>query len=224
MTITLYDLCGADRHLRFSPYCWRTKLALAHKSLDFETVPVRFSERDCLAFADWDKLPVLVDGETTVPDSPRIAAYLETAYPERPSLFGGAAGEAVTRFVESWSVLLQSAMVPILVADIFERLAEEDRAYFRETREARLGMTMEEAKAAAPQKLAQFHPQLKPLDLTLKRQDFLGGATPLYADYIVGGAFQWAAKVSDHDLIGPNEGVAAWFERLRDRFGGSLGF
>ena len=37
MAITLYDLAGADEHRRFSPYCWRTKMALAHKGLAFTT-------------------------------------------------------------------------------------------------------------------------------------------------------------------------------------------
>jgi hypothetical protein len=37
MARTLYDLAGADPDLRFSPYCWRTRLALAHKGLEVET-------------------------------------------------------------------------------------------------------------------------------------------------------------------------------------------
>ncbi len=33
MAITMYDLAGADPNRRFSPFCWRTKMALAHKGL-----------------------------------------------------------------------------------------------------------------------------------------------------------------------------------------------
>ena len=43
MTIILYDLAGADGR-RFSSNCWCTRLALAHKGLDCETVPTRFTE------------------------------------------------------------------------------------------------------------------------------------------------------------------------------------
>lgn len=50
MAIQLYDLCGKDDR-RFSPYCWRTKLALKHKGLDFETVPWRMTEKDRIAFS-----------------------------------------------------------------------------------------------------------------------------------------------------------------------------
>ena len=34
--ITLWDLAGAEDDRRFSPYCWRVKMALAHKGLEFE--------------------------------------------------------------------------------------------------------------------------------------------------------------------------------------------
>ena len=49
----LFELCGADDDLRFSPYCWRTRLALAHKGLPVETIAWRFTEKD--AIADWIK-------------------------------------------------------------------------------------------------------------------------------------------------------------------------
>jgi len=52
MTITLYDLAGAEPDRRFSPFCWRTRLALAHKGLAVETVPWRFSEKALLRPTD----------------------------------------------------------------------------------------------------------------------------------------------------------------------------
>jgi hypothetical protein len=33
MGMQLYDLAGAESERRFSPYCWRIKLALMHKGL-----------------------------------------------------------------------------------------------------------------------------------------------------------------------------------------------
>ena len=69
MTRVLFDLCGIDEGLRFSPYCWRVRHALAHKGLDVETRPWRFTDKEALAFAHHDKVPVLVDGDTTVTDS-----------------------------------------------------------------------------------------------------------------------------------------------------------
>ena len=45
MTIQLYDLAGADENSRFSPFCWRARMALAHKGLAYETIPWRYSDK-----------------------------------------------------------------------------------------------------------------------------------------------------------------------------------
>ena len=39
MTLKLFELVGADPTRPFSPYCWRTRMALAHKGLTAETIP-----------------------------------------------------------------------------------------------------------------------------------------------------------------------------------------
>jgi hypothetical protein len=44
---------------------------------------------------------VLVDGDTIVSDSWKIARYLEHIYSDRPSLFGGPAGKGLAPFVNS---------------------------------------------------------------------------------------------------------------------------
>src|SRR3954454_21188789 len=98
MPVVMYDLAGADPALRFSPYCWRTKMALAHKGLAVETIPWRFTEKEALAFSGQARVPVIRDGETVVFDSWVIAEYLERTYPDRPSLFGGDMGRAHARF------------------------------------------------------------------------------------------------------------------------------
>ena len=69
MAIKLYDLAGAEADRRFSPYCWRTKMALAHKGLDFETIPWHFTDKSAIAFSGSERVPVIVDDETSVADS-----------------------------------------------------------------------------------------------------------------------------------------------------------
>ena len=49
MTIKLYDLAGEDAALRFSPFCWRTKMALKHKGLPFETEAWHITEKEAIA-------------------------------------------------------------------------------------------------------------------------------------------------------------------------------
>ena len=144
MGLQLYDLAGAEPERRFSPYCWRTKLALMHKGLPFDTIPWRFTDKAAIAFSGQGRVPVLVDGEHVVFDSWTIATYLEDAYADRPSLFRGDGGRAVTRFVNAWADgVLVGGILRLIVTDILAHLDEKDRAYFRETREKRFGVTLE---------------------------------------------------------------------------------
>ena len=61
MARTLYDLAAVDDKRRFSPYCWRIKMPLAHKELEVETVPWRFTEKDVIAFSGQGLRPVSRD-------------------------------------------------------------------------------------------------------------------------------------------------------------------
>src|ERR1700683_616174 len=111
MAIKLYDLAGGENDRRFSPFCWRSKMALTQKGLEFETIPWRYADKDKIAFAGADRVPVMVDDERPVTDSWTIAAYLEDNYVERPSLFGGIRGRAAARFVNNWAdVVLNPAL------------------------------------------------------------------------------------------------------------------
>jgi len=78
MTIILYDLAGAEEDRRFSPYCWRSRLALAHKGLPVETIAWRFTEKEAIAFSGQGRVPVIIDNGKTVFDSWAIAEYLES--------------------------------------------------------------------------------------------------------------------------------------------------
>ena len=144
MPIVMYDLAGADPALRFSPYCWRTRMALAHKGLGVETVPWRFTDKDMIAFSGQGRVPVIRDGETVVSDSWAIACYLEAHYPERPSLFGGAVGQAHARLINAWAdAAVLGAAARLIVRDVFDAIDPKDREYFRSSREQRFGATLE---------------------------------------------------------------------------------
>ena len=141
--LKLFDLAGADAAVRFSPYCWRTRLALAHKGLPVETIPWRFTEKEAIAVSGQGKVPVLIDGERCVHDSWAIAEYLEAAYPDRPSLFGSPEARALARFVNCWtSEAIHPALGRIIAPGLPAIVAEKDRAYFVSSREARFGMSL----------------------------------------------------------------------------------
>jgi len=94
--ITLYDLVGANDR-RFSPFCWRTKAVLAYKNIPYTTVPIRFSDKDKLAFSGQDRVPVITHNGTVVYDSWTIARYLEEQQPD-PKIFPGLGLKEACRF------------------------------------------------------------------------------------------------------------------------------
>jgi len=219
MSRILYDLAGADPARRFSPFCWRIRMALAHKGLEVETIPWRFTEKEKLGFSGQGQVPVLVDNGRVVSDSWAIACWLEENYPERPALFGGSRGAA--RFINSWvDSVLHPGIARLVLTDILACLGPADQAYFRESREKRFGMTLEEVVADRDSRVTGFRRDLQPLRITLRNQPWLGGEAPDYGDYIVFGAFQWARVCSPFRLLEADDPVAEWRGRMLDLFGG----
>lgn len=219
MARKLFELCGHDPERLFSPYCWRSRMALAHKGLAVETVPWRFTETERLAFAGSKTVPVLVDGDAAVADSAAIAEYLDTAYPDRPALFPG--GPASYAFLAAWAdTVLHAGIARLIVSDIPPLLDDVARDYFVKSREQRFGMTLGEVTAGREARLPDFRASLQPLRRVLARQPFLGGATPDYGDYIAFGCFMWARSVSPLRLLEADDPIWAWRERLLDRHDG----
>jgi glutathione S-transferase len=221
MSLKLFELVGTDEQRPFSPFCWRIRMALAHKGLDAASIPWRFTEKAAIAPHGSEKVPVLLHGESAVVDSWAIANYLEDQFPDRPSLFGGEGGRAALRMINWWGdIAIVGGLFPLIVADIPGHLAPVDADYFRKTREARFGKPLEQVVAARDSAVTGFRKSLDPMRLTLKTQPYLGGEQPNYADYIVFGGFQWARVVSPFKLLETKDPIYAWREKLLDAFDG----
>lgn len=221
MPIKLYDLAGAEDDCRFSPSCWQVKMALKHKELNAEEIPWRFTEKEAIAFSGQGLVPVLVDGDKVVNDSWEIAHYLETTYADHPSLFNGKLGESGALFIKFWSVQAISPLIfRIILQDLFENLHEKDKAYFRESREKFLGVTLEEFAAPNDETITALQTALSPLREVLERQPYLGGDQPYFGDYIAFAQFQWARAVSPIQLLAKDDPIYNWRDRLLDAFDG----
>jgi glutathione S-transferase len=220
--IELYELAGQNPDLRFSPYCWRVRMALAHKGEEAVTIPWRFYEKASLPGAPQnEKVPVLVDGDRILAESTAIAFHLEAAYDNGPSLFGGPGGEAHARFILGWTdSVLVPALAPYLVPTVLPLLHPKDRAYFRTSREARMKTTISQLAESRAQRLPAIRATLTPLRVTLSHQAFLGGDEPSYADYAVFGCFQWARCVGVEDLLDPQDTINLWYDAMLDLFDG----
>jgi glutathione S-transferase len=220
----LFELVGADDR-RFSPYCWRTRLALAHKGLEAELVPCRFREIAArVAFAGHDRVPVLKDGDRAVGDSWAIACYLEDAYPDRPSLFGDEGfgdsdGRRFARFVNGWvDAAVSPPLAAAIIPDVYDVVDPADRDYFRGSRERRFGKPLAALRAEQAAHLARLRTALAPARAMLAEDAFLAGPAPRYPDFALFGTLQWARCSSPAAVLEGDDPVAAWFERMLDLY------
>ena len=222
MTIKLYDLASAEDDRRFSPYCWRIRMALAHKGLAVKTIAWRFTERDAIAFSGSGTVPVIVDQGRAVADSWAIAQYLDEAYPDRPRLIEGEEARALMYFFKHWCERsLHGPVLRAVIMDLFNHLHEKDKPYFRASREKRFGKTLEEHGADRAGAIAALRSALDPLRPVLAEQPFVSGRrAPGFADYILFGSFQWPRAVSPVKLLESEDPVYAWRERMLDLYGG----
>lgn len=221
MTIQIYELCGANPDHLFSPHCWKVRMAVAHKGLEWQTIPVPFTEVATLEGGDSRRIPVIRDGDTVVEESFVIAKYLEFTYPDAPGLFKGDSAEALSLQIINWAqTSLHTEVARLALLDIHNSLAPKDQQFFRASREKLFGCTLEEFDAMHPKNGDNLGKALLPLELTLKKQKFIGGDSPLFADYAVFGALQWLRVSASEDYLPTDTAVAKWFDTLLDMYDG----
>lgn len=213
----LYELVGrGDR--RFSPFCWRIRMALKHKGLECEYQPIRFTDKDKIAFSPEKQVPVMLDNNEIIGDSWKIACYLEKNYgsPKQSLYLNGG-----TRFVNHWvDTLLHPIMLRCLIKDIYDHLDSVDRDYFRRTREIVLGETIENIEANHAQHELALQRILFVVRDLLRHDNFIGGLKPSYADYIVFGTFQWARCISPRRFLNDSDPIWYWFGRISSLYDG----
>ena len=181
-----------------------------------------FTEKAATAHSGQERVPVIEDGGRVLADSWKIANYLEEAYPDRTSLFGGAAGEAMARFFNNWADLVQIPSIARLRRSRYPWIISTPATGTTFARPAKSASESRWMIFAPIAKNASrvFGNSLEPLRQTLQAQPFFGGEAPLYPDYIVFGGFQWARAISSFALLENADPIAKWRERMLDTFNG----
>jgi glutathione S-transferase len=217
MGLIFHERVGLEGR-RISPFSWRIRYALAHKGLAPSVVETRFADVDRIRTLSGQTLvPIIEDDGVVVHDSWAIACHLEDHYPDRPSLFGSPIGRGTARLVNIWSdTILAPALRQQIYGDFIRCIDTDDRAYFRRSREAQLGMTLEQYSATRHTAFPAFVKICAPLQRTLAEQPFLAGPAPAYVDYVVFSVFQWARIGSPHDILDSTDldAVRAWRGRM----------
>ena len=218
--LELWELGGRD-DCRFSTFSWRARLALHHKGLAFSVHPVAVSNKAAIGFSGQRKVPIVKHDGHVITDSWAIALYLEKEFPERPTLFGGDVGQTLTQVFNVWADReLIPALIPFLMRDVLDCVSEADGAHLRGQIEGAMKQSLEDLSVGREQAMAAFRRKLQPVRKALEANDFLGGAAPTYADYILFGPLQWARVVSPAKVLEDGDVVAAWFDRMLDLYDG----
>ncbi len=224
MELIFHERVGLEGR-RISPFSWRIRYALAHKGLDPRVVPTRFSDVDRIRqLSGQDLVPIIEHDGRVVHDSWAIACHLEERFPQQPSLFGGSIGRCTARLLNVWTdTVLGRQMRCQIYADFIRCVDPGDRDYFRRSREAQLGMTLESYSAQRDQALPELIETCAWLNRTLSEQPFFAGEAPAYVDYLVFSVFQWARVGSPREVLPEASKTVAlrdWRARMVGLYGG----
>lgn len=217
----LFDLVSANGS-PLSPWCWHAKMAVAHKGLDVERRALNFMDKDQVISAGGKSFPCMVETDGHVSDDSKIITdRLEDLIPEKTLFPGGMASRTAYDFMHGY---LQTQVFPniakMIIADIPGILAEQDQAYFVESREARFGKSLSEVSANRDEIRETFRTQLEPFRRAMAKTGWVSGDGPAMADYLLFGALQWARICSPYQIIDKDDVIAAWMEKMLDLFDG----
>ena len=217
--IQLYELVAKNEAIRFSPYAWRVRLSLLHKGLQYEGIPWHLTDKAAIADANSKTVPVIKTKDGWARDSFEICLQLDKNFSDKQLIND----VTMARFFNGWLTrTVVHGLFPMIAADIWEILSDDDQLYFRKTREKFLGSSLEQARKGRETITPDFLASLSPVRemLTMSGADFLSGDNAGWSDYALASNFIWARAVSDYDVLDDDMVLTEWFERMLDLFDG----
>jgi glutathione S-transferase len=174
----------------------------------------------------WELVPTVVfpNGDIVF-DSPKIAKYLDEKYPENPLNPNNPDLDAL---VEYYDKNLFFPSFKNVVDELYARLDDENKRYFKETRERFFNVPIEKLSGDREANNQQYNMGVKRIDDILSTKKFLDGDKPLIHDYTIASRIQCFKILSPktyEDLIinGPNMNLRRWIGDMDEAFGGYLG-
>ncbi|CAM1506228.1 Fc.00g058690.m01.CDS01 [Cosmosporella sp. VM-42] len=212
--IVLYDL-ACTKNVCFSPVVWRIRMMLNYKHIPYKTVFLEFPDIEptlkALGVASYDAdsgskhqytVPAIhhVPTGTYIMDSPAVAKFLESTYPDPPvRLTSELHHEIETKARGSIGPAFGISMMPREIRILSPRAQE----YFRRTREAMLGKLLEdlldpEKEEQTWEAVGDTMRAVSELMMTNKADGpFVLGARPSYTDFFIAGSIQSARMVDE---------------------------
>ncbi|KAL7924246.1 hypothetical protein ACQKWADRAFT_287730 [Trichoderma austrokoningii] len=213
--IVLYDL-ACTKNVCFSPVVWRIRMMLNYKQIPYKTVFLEMPDIEPtlkelglpphdLAAGNKHKytVPAIhhVPTNKYVMDSPAVAKFIESTYPDPPVQLDSELGaQIMLKLRAEVGPTAQNSLMP-REALIFSPRAEE---YFRRTREARIGRPLEELLEGEDEAWEALEGKSQAIGALMRtnRADgpFVLGARPSVIDFFIAGSIQ-TAKVIDEGVF-----------------------
>ncbi len=211
--IQLYELSGKN-DLRFSPPCCSVKLCLIHKNIKFETVPVKFSEKNKISFSNQKLVPVLKFKDEFVSDSWNIYNWLDENF-NHNKLFVNENSKNFSYFLYLWtSRQLLPVLFKIIADEIPNILEKKDRDYFIKTREERINGPITKYKTQKDIFAKEFRKLINPIRKLIEKNGFISGNNPNIEDYIFFGNLKWVYSCSSYQLLVSDDPVYKWYSEI----------
>ena len=214
--LKLYELSGKN-DLRFSPPCWIVKICLIHKQINFETEPVRFSEKHKIEFSYQQLVPILKHQSGFVYDSWNIINWLDKNY-DNKKIFLNFSSKNFSNFLYLWtSRQLLPILFEIIAHEIPNVLEGDDLDYFIRTRENRIKGPITKFIPKISENIKKFRKLISPIRKIIEIDGFISGKEPGVEDYIFFGNFKWVYSCSCCDLLEVNDPIYTWYKNILKR-------
>ncbi|KXN68931.1 hypothetical protein CONCODRAFT_79591 [Conidiobolus coronatus NRRL 28638] len=225
----IYELLDKKEGVSFSPYVISALLFLKHKNIEFERTGLTFTElgpkiRE-LTNNEWSYVPTIkFDNGDIIYDSPKIAEYLDSKYPENPLFL--TKNSAMDDFLKKFRPGVGYHAFKLVILDTFYACEGEDAEYMRKARESELKQTLEDFAANPTSNFKALIENLQPLVQILETSEFVEGDKPGYADYVVASHLQWIKVLNSKchakilDSLSPK--TREWSDKIEGLFGGFL--
>ncbi len=211
--LKLYELSGKN-DLRFSPPCWMVKICLIHKQINFETEPVRFSEKHKIEFSYQQLVPILKHQSGFVYDSWNIINWLDKNY-DNKKIFLNFSSKNFSYFLYLWtSRQLLPILFEIIAHEIPNVLEGDDLDYFIRTRENRIKGPITKFIPNISENIKKFRKLISPIRKIIEIEGFISGKEPGVEDYIFFGNFKWVYSCSCCDLLEVNDPIYTWYKNI----------
>ena len=210
----LYDLSGKN-NIRFIQPCWNVKLCLINNNIDFDTIPIRFTEKNKIIFSNQTLVPIIKYNEEIVSDSWNIFVWLNDKIKEI-KLIPNEQTKVFSHFLYFWtSKSLLPLIFKLIANDIPKILNEEDKEYFVKSREDRIKRPLKSLLSEKEKSKNQLFQSLITFEKILANNKFFNGKNLGLPDFIFFGNFMWAEKSSSEDLFENLPNIHKWYLNIK---------